>query len=206
MAGPSKALPAMPPEELLTALGSTEVVDRVAFGYGTQYTRPVRGRPDRWAVRRELENAAGSSLLETRGRVHRLKDGRIGRFGWKAQVASLGGLRPDRLRQRAGPGGPRPPSGRLPAGARRAGQGAGPHGQGVRRPGRLRPELASPRRRLDPSDAQGAADVAEGRRLFHSVGCASCHTADLGSIRGIYSDLLLHDMGEELSDSGSLLR
>ena len=56
---------------------------------------------------------------------------------------------------------------------------------------------------LDPSDAQAAAAVAEGRRLFHSVGCASCHTADLGSIRGIYSDLLLHDMGEELSDSGA---
>jgi CxxC motif-containing protein (DUF1111 family) len=55
----------------------------------------------------------------------------------------------------------------------------------------------------DPSDAQAAAAVAAGRRLFHSVGCASCHIPDLGSVRGIYSDLLLHDMGAELSDPGS---
>jgi CxxC motif-containing protein (DUF1111 family) len=57
--------------------------------------------------------------------------------------------------------------------------------------------------RLDPSDAQAAAALAEGRKLLHSAGCASCHTADLASIRGIYRDLLLHDMGEELSDSGA---
>ena len=42
----------------------------------------------------------------------------------------------------------------------------------------------------------------EGRRLFAEVGCASCHTPSLGEVRGIYSDLLLHDMGQTLSDSG----
>ena len=42
-----------------------------------------------------------------------------------------------------------------------------------------------------------------GRRLFAEVGCATCHAPTLGDVRGIYSDLLLHDMGQSLSDSGS---
>ncbi|WP_231744484.1 di-heme oxidoredictase family protein [Stieleria neptunia] len=39
-----------------------------------------------------------------------------------------------------------------------------------------------------------------GEQLFHSVGCAACHVADLPPARGIFSDLLLHDMGPELQD------
>jgi cytochrome c peroxidase len=56
---------------------------------------------------------------------------------------------------------------------------------------------------LAPSEAPGSAAITEGRKLFQSVGCATCHIPDLGTIRGIYSDLLLHNMGEELSDPGS---
>ena len=37
----------------------------------------------------DLETVALRQPQEVRGRVHRLKDGRIGRFGWKAQVATL---------------------------------------------------------------------------------------------------------------------
>jgi len=39
-----------------------------------------------------------------------------------------------------------------------------------------------------------------GRRVFESVGCADCHMRQVGEVRGIYSDLLLHDMGEKLAD------
>ena len=45
--------------------------------------------------------------------------------------------------------------------------------------------------------------VERGRQLFANVGCAVCHRPKLGYVDGIYSDLLLHDMGHELSDSGS---
>jgi CxxC motif-containing protein (DUF1111 family) len=45
--------------------------------------------------------------------------------------------------------------------------------------------------------------ASEGRSLFEAAGCATCHQARLGNIDGIYSDLLLHDMGSALSDSGS---
>ena len=35
-----------------------------------------------------------------------------------------------------------------------------------------------------------------------AVGCAACHVPKLGNVDGVYSDLLLHDMGPELGDVG----
>jgi CxxC motif-containing protein (DUF1111 family) len=42
-----------------------------------------------------------------------------------------------------------------------------------------------------------------GRSTFASIGCTGCHAAKVGDVAGIYSDLLLHDMGPELGDEGS---
>ncbi len=43
-----------------------------------------------------------------------------------------------------------------------------------------------------------------GKRIFNSIGCVKCHVDKLVSVNGIelspYSDMLLHDMGEGLSD------
>lgn len=39
-----------------------------------------------------------------------------------------------------------------------------------------------------------------GHQLFHRVDCAQCHIENLGGVRGLYSDLLLHDMGRGLAD------
>ena len=36
--------------------------------------------------------------------------------------------------------------------------------------------------------------------MFTSIGCATCHTPKLGDVEGIYSDLLLHDLGPQLGD------
>ncbi len=67
--------------------------------------------------------------------------------------------------------------------------------------------LAVPARR-DVEDAQ----VLRGKQMFHSAGCASCHvpkysTGDFAGIPELenqivfpYSDLLLHDMGDDLAD------
>ncbi len=40
-----------------------------------------------------------------------------------------------------------------------------------------------------------------GYSVFESIGCATCHAPTLGGVNGLYSDLLLHDMGEVSSDS-----
>ena len=44
--------------------------------------------------------------------------------------------------------------------------------------------------------------LTRGRTLFSETGCTACHRPSLGGVDGIYSDLLLHDMGQGLSDSG----
>ena len=40
-----------------------------------------------------------------------------------------------------------------------------------------------------------------GYAVFESIGCATCHAPTLGGVNGLYSDLLLHDMGEASSDA-----
>lgn len=42
--------------------------------------------------------------------------------------------------------------------------------------------------------------VLDGEKLFHRVGCVDCHVEDVGPAKGIFSDLLLHDMGLALAD------
>jgi|EndMetStandDraft_5_1072996.scaffolds.fasta_scaffold110621_1 CxxC motif-containing protein (DUF1111 family) len=41
---------------------------------------------------------------------------------------------------------------------------------------------------------------ASGKKAFTEFGCADCHVPDLGSVKGIYSDMLLHEMGEKMVD------
>ena len=45
-----------------------------------------------------------------------------------------------------------------------------------------------------------AKSVQRGTVIFEKIGCAVCHVPDVGPVAGLYSDLLLHDMGSNLSD------
>ena len=42
-----------------------------------------------------------------------------------------------------------------------------------------------------------------GYAAFETIGCTTCHTPRLGEVNGIYSDLLLHDMGQSLGDAAT---
>jgi CxxC motif-containing protein (DUF1111 family) len=42
--------------------------------------------------------------------------------------------------------------------------------------------------------------AARGREVFAAVGCAACHVERIGPLDGVYSDLLLHDMGPAMAD------
>jgi CxxC motif-containing protein (DUF1111 family) len=53
---------------------------------------------------------------------------------------------------------------------------------------------------LKPTDSSSLAQVRRGRESFEAVGCAVCHAPKLGNVAGVYSDLLLHDMGPYLFD------
>jgi CxxC motif-containing protein (DUF1111 family) len=136
------------------------------------------------------------------GRALRLASGGVGRFGWKAQMATLS----DFVRA---------------ACANELGLGNPGHAQptplgkpGYQAPGldltaeqcdQLTAFVASLRRPAErvPDSPGARTSAAAGKRLFGAAGCADCHTPNLGAVGGIYSDLLLHRMGQELVGGGS---
>jgi CxxC motif-containing protein (DUF1111 family) len=149
-----------------------------------------------------LDMAAEEAKSPQNGRVSRLKDGRIGRFGWKSQVATLREFTLQACSSELGLEVP---------GFHRA---EPPWNKDYKAPGidmsarqcdllvQFVASLPRPVRRL-PETPQHATEIAAGEKLFTSMGCAACHRPKLGNLEGIYSDLLLHDMGQTLSQAGS---
>jgi mono/diheme cytochrome c family protein len=142
---------------------------------------------------------ARSRHPEIKGRVCRLEDGRIGRFGWKAQLASLEDFVLTACAVELGL--------EVPGQA----QGGDPLAPGAKAPG-LDLDAAGCRalvafvRDLPAPGRQSSGDVEAlraGEEFFHTVGCAECHIPKLGEVEGIYSDLLLHDLGPDIGDTGS---
>jgi CxxC motif-containing protein (DUF1111 family) len=136
------------------------------------------------------------------GRALRLADGRIGKFGWKAQTASLSDFVRAACANELGLGNPTQNQPRS-------------MGNPYYRPTKLDltdeqcnqltafvASLPRPEQRL-PEDTIHRQQANLGKKMFHTVGCAECHVPDLGSVEGIYSDLLLHKMGEPLEGGGS---
>lgn len=131
------------------------------------------------------------------GRALHLPGGHVGHFGWKAQSASLSDFVRAACANELGLGNP---SQAQPRPLTR------PDYQPVKLD--LTDEqcdqitafvasLSRPEER-PPSDPAHRDQAQAGKKLFASTGCADCHTPDVGSVQGIYSDLLLHRMGEPL--------
>jgi len=57
-----------------------------------------------------------------------------------------------------------------------------------------------PPKRWNPSSDVEATSMARGAVLFGQARCQTCHVQDVENVRGLYSDLQLHDMGKGLSD------
>lgn len=137
---------------------------------------------------------------QAKGRVSRLKDGRIGRFGWKAQTATLEEFV---LSAAAGEIGLEVPGRHQAADPRLPGLAA----KGLDMDKAECDDLVDYVRSLPapvaimPDVDKDLAPIKAGESAFKSIGCASCHIPKLGQVDGIYSDLLLHDMGPQLGDS-----
>jgi CxxC motif-containing protein (DUF1111 family) len=134
---------------------------------------------------------------EITGRLVRLEDGQIGRFGWKGDVPSLAafveracanelGLEVSAARQPAAPHDDRPASA----------PGLDLYDHEVDALTAYVGALPRPARHDDWRAAKGEA-------LFDEVGCASCHTPRIGDLAEAYTDLLVHDMGPALDDRGA---
>jgi len=157
---------------------------------------------------RELERVAAAAAARSgtvRGRSNRLADGKIGRFGVKARLATLEHFTADALNGDMGITTPIRPS-----------EPPGPEGlldddkPGIDFDASRLARLSDYVRLLEIPFRAAPAGAA--LALFERVGCASCHVpslrtephfrvAALSDIDApVYSDLLLHDMGEALSD------
>lgn len=139
---------------------------------------------------------------QVKGRPSRLADGRLGRFGWKAQTASLGEFVRAAAAVEMGLN--------VPGHA----QAADPRVPPLKAPG-LDMDAAEcdalvafvrslpapkPIRPVNPKDERA---LRAGRALFKTIGCAECHVPQLGNVENLYSDLLLHVMSPELGDTAA---
>ncbi len=138
------------------------------------------------------------------GRVHWVQsvDGkeRVGRFGWKADTATLKQFVADAFRNELGITSPLAPEDIAPANQslhhRCFGEGAGVEDDGSTIEAVTAFVASLPPPRAPIPSPRGAA-------LFATLGCDACHTPSLplGEQRlWLYSDLLLHDLGPDLDD------
>jgi CxxC motif-containing protein (DUF1111 family) len=136
---------------------------------------------------------------EIKGEVAAAIGGRAGKFGWRGQTADLKEFVMGACANELGlqvPG---------------HNQGIDPLDPGYRSPGLdltqeqcddLAAFVASLPRPMQrqPKNADERDLWQSGEFVFESVGCANCHVRTLATVEGLYSDLLLHDLGPRLAD------
>ncbi|MDH4275713.1 MAG: hypothetical protein OEW08_11780, partial [Gammaproteobacteria bacterium] len=139
---------------------------------------------------------AAAQPVDVRGRVNYTADGRVGRFGWKANVPTLIEFMGDGFRNEMG----------LTNGLHRTDLASGCGSD------RVRPELdavplvttAAFLATVDAPAPNASCTSSHGATVFKNTGCTSCHRPSFPGPGGVpavlYSDLLLHDMGAALAD------
>jgi len=154
------------------------------------------------AIARKQQLAAGLTNSETEplpvGRVLFSKGGRVGKFGWKAQTASLLEFVQGACANELGLSNPNQPQ---PSSIARPDYKSDKTDLTLAQCKQMSAFIAalpSPRQEL-PNDRSERERVHQGQAAFNTMGCAVCHVPNVGSVQGIYSDLLVHRMGQEFS-------
>jgi Di-haem oxidoreductase, putative peroxidase len=144
---------------------------------------------------RDILAAQAAQPVTVRGKVNTLSDGRLGKFGWKAQFATLVEFMGDAFTNEMGVTNPLAPRDEVRGCASDL----------------LTPEIdAVPvqavtafMNTLDPVVPDATCLGSAGAATFAAAGCASCHTPSFpgpGRTINLYSDLLVHDMGAAFDD------
>lgn len=145
----------------------------------------------------DIEKVRAAQPPALQGRFNVLADGRVGKFGWKAQTATLVEFTGEAFRDEVGITNPLAPTDFVRGCTASL----------------LKPEAdAAPLtsvvaflNTIDPPTPTVACRTSPGAGVFAATGCATCHTPSLpgpgnASPVFLYSDLLLHDMGDGLAD------
>lgn len=145
-------------------------------------------------ARRRLEILAESQSKRTNGRV----SGRVGegKFGWRAQTSSLKEFVRGACANELGLNVSRSPQAPDPLDPKYVSLGKDMDDSELLWLFRFVQSLPEPVQDFSSTDQIAAARF--GKELFSKVGCAICHPANVSPAEGIYSDLLLHDMGSLL--------
>jgi hypothetical protein len=144
----------------------------------------------------DIDKVRLAEAVEVRGRFNVLADGRVGKFGWKAHAATLVEFMGEALRDEMGITNPLAPTD-LVSGC----------GASIHKPEADAVPLTSLVAFLNSIDPPSSATCrpSAGNAVFDRIGCAQCHTPSLPANGNatpafLYSDLLLHDMGQSLAD------
>ncbi len=154
------------------------------------------------AVIEAAANEKHDDFPRVSGRALRLPDNKIGKFGWKAQKSTLREFTLAACANELGldvPGHAQP---KVPYETDEKPKGHDMNDKEADALVAFVKNLPAPIQET-PNDEQAAKLIEQGKELFESVGCAVCHKQDMGDAKGVYTDLLLHDMGEQLQASGS---
>lgn len=145
----------------------------------------------------DIEKVRLAQPAAVQGRFNVLPDGRRGRFGWKAQTATLMDFIGEAFRDEIGSTNPLAPRDLV--------EGCGASILNPEADATPLTSIAAFLNTIDPPVPTLACRTSLGASLFDSIGCATCHTPSMpgpGSAAPVflYSDLLLHDMGSALAD------
>jgi CxxC motif-containing protein (DUF1111 family) len=184
----------------------TDVVNTTAL-FGAGWIDRISAKTILYESRRRslraVSDELGGKLDGVRpGRPRVLADGRVGKFGWKAQFATLEDFVAAACANELGLGNPKMEQARPWTQA--AHTNAGPDLDDAQFRALVAYVDTLPRPVEILPDDQGSLECAErGKAVFSQIGCALCHTPDLGGVQGVYSDFLLHRLSRPDSSGSS---
>jgi CxxC motif-containing protein (DUF1111 family) len=149
----------------------------------------------------ELAKQQSERSPQTAGRPARPSGKGVGRFGWRGQIATLSEFVVSACAIELGLQNPKHPQSKNPLASKRSPEtGDDLTADQCSALVAYVASLPAPARR-EPADGKEGERFSRGERIFESCGCSACHVRDVGDVQGIYSDLLLHDMGSALEES-----
>lgn len=136
--------------------------------------------------------------IKPQGKVRVLADGRVGKFGWKAQFATLEEFVAAACANELGLSTPihDQPTPLAQKNYKSTGM-----DMSKRQLADLTAYVSTLPRPVEVESDQSF-DADRGKQVFMSVGCAVCHVPNLGGVKGLYSDLLLHDITSNFEADG----
>ncbi len=173
----------------------TESVNTTAL-FGAGWIDRIDGKAIVYDYRNRSLATVGKELLGDfrsmpPGRPRVLPDGRLGKFGWKGQFATLEEFVAAACANEIGLGNPQM------AQAKPRSDWTYLNDERDLDDGQFRSLVAyvSTLARPEvvwPDEPEARQRAGRGQDLFGSIGCASCHTPEIGGVSGVYSDFLLH--------------